>query len=44
MGNNVDYVSGLSLFLNGKAIVEFIKELVYATHAAKTKTSVKSVL
>ena len=43
MDNNVDYVSDLLLFLNGKVIEEFIKELVYVIHVVKTKISVKYV-
>ncbi len=43
MDNSVDYVSDLLLFLNGKVIEEFIKELVYVIHVVKTKISVKYV-
>jgi hypothetical protein len=44
MGNNVEFVFVLLLFLNGKETKEFIKEHAFANHAVKIKIFVKFVL
>jgi hypothetical protein len=44
MGNNVEYVLGHLLFLNGREIEGFIKEHVFAIHVANRKIFAKFVL
>jgi hypothetical protein len=44
MDNNAEFVSDLSVFLNGRETVGYIKEHVFAMHAVNKKIFAKSVL